>query len=285
MKKITKFFLNVTSVSLILSIATLNALQLTVVGQAAPNVDSQPITQPGRVRFVEPTEGNLSSPNDRQPEITQPGGPRSTEYIDDPPPPTIEQRVRRRMCGSNSELSLTSLVPKNKIGRTVSDYPTFFFYLPQTHAEIAEFILKDESDNLIYEQALTIKNLSGVIGVSIPANTNVPPLEVGKSYTWKFTVVCDPEDRSSDQLETGIVRRVELSAEILGELDAADDPRQKTVIYAEKGIWQDALGTLAAARRANPKDTGLAADWESLLESATLGEIAKEPIVEMEAQP
>jgi hypothetical protein len=63
------------------------------------------------------------------------------------------------------------------------------------------------------------------------------------------------------------------------------DPRQKAVIYAENGIWQDALSNLAAARRANPNDTDLAADWESLLDSVALPEIAKEPIVEMEAQP
>jgi hypothetical protein len=109
-------------------------------------------------------------------------------------------------------------------------------------------------------------------------------LEVGKNYTWKFTVVCDPEDRSSDQLETGIVRRVELNAEILRKLENAN-PRQKTVIYAENGIWQDALGTLAAARRANPNEPVFQTDWESLLDSVTLGEIAKEPIVEMEAPP
>jgi hypothetical protein len=187
-------------------------------------------------------------------------------------------------CATSNQVNLTALVPKNKIGRTVSDYPTFFFYLPQTDAELAELILEDESGNEIYREDLTIKNLSGVIGVSIPANTNVPPLEVGKSYTWKFTVVCDAEDRSSDQLETGIVRRVELSPDILSQLEVAD-PRQKAVIYAENGIWQDALSNLAAARRANPNDTDLAADWESLLDSVALPEIAKEPIVEMEAQP
>src|SRR4028118_1533989 len=263
MKIITKFILNLTSVGSIVLIATLNPSQFAVMGQLIPELPpggDKPDTESGGPRFIQPTED-----------------------IDGPP--TGRVRSVRGGCASSSQLNLTALVPKNKIGRTVSDYPTFFFYLPQTDAELAELILEDESGNQIYQQDLTIKNLSGVIGVSIPANTNVPPLEVGKSYTWKFTVVCDPEDRSSDQLETGIVRRVELSAEILGELDAADDPRQKTVIYAEKGIWQDALGTLAAARRANPKDTGLAADWESLLESATLGEIAKEPIVEMEAQP
>jgi hypothetical protein len=260
MKKITKFLIHLTSIAAVVSSATLNISQLAVVGQ--PNLDlppGQPPTEPGGPRFIQPTE-----------------------EIDDLP----ARRVRslRGGCASSSQLSLTALVPKNKIARTVSDYPTFFFYLPQTEAELAEFILEDESGNQIYQQDLTIKNLSGVIGVTIPANTNVPPLEVGKNYTWKFTVVCDPDDRAADQLEIGVVRRVELSADILSQLENAD-PRQKTFIYAENGIWQDALSNLAATRRANPNAPVFQTDWESLLDSVTLGSIAKEPIVEMEAQP
>jgi hypothetical protein len=109
MKKITKFLLNVTSVGSILSIATLNALQLTVVGQPTPNVDGQPITQPGRVRFVGPAEDNLSSPNSR-----------------------LLWGVHAGLtCDSRGKRKLTALVPKSQIGRTVSEYPVFFFYLPK----------------------------------------------------------------------------------------------------------------------------------------------------------
>ncbi len=260
MKKITKFLIHLTSIAAVVSSATLNISQLAVVGQPNLNLPpGQPPTEPGGPRFIQPTE-----------------------EIDDLPAGTV--RSLRGGCASSSQLSLTALVPKNKIARTVSDYPTFFFYLPQTEAELAEFILEDESGNQIYQQDLTIKNLSGVIGVTIPANTNVPPLEVGKNYTWKFTVVCDPDDRSSDQLESGIVRRVELSADILRQLENAD-PRQKIFIYAQNGIWQDALSNLAAARQANPDDPELTADWESLLDSVTLGEIGKEPIVQIEPQP
>jgi len=259
MKKITKFLLHLTLIAAVLSSATLKISQLAVVGQPIINTPTEPDnTQPGGPRFVPPRED-----------------------IDAPPPRRI--RSVRGGCASSNQVSVTALVPQNKIGRTVSDYPTFFFYLPQIEAELGEFILEDESGNQIYQQDLTISNLPGVIGVSIPANTNVPPLEVGKNYTWKFTVVCDPEDRSSDQLESGIVRRVELSADILRQLENAD-PRQKTFIYAENGIWQDALSNLAAARQANPDDPVFQTDWESLLESVTLGEIAKEPIVEIEPQ-
>jgi len=263
MKKISTFLLNVISVGSIVSIPILYASQFVVMGEVIPNLpsDDKPPTVSAGPRFIQPTEDIelRSRPNEKP-------------------------RVVRGKCGDLPEASFTALVPENKRGRTVSEYPTFFFYLPQPNAELAEFILEDENGNLIYGQALTIKNLSGVIGVSIPANTNVPPLEVGKKYTWVFSLVCNPEDRSGDKVEKGTVRRVELSADILGELENAD-PRRKTVIYAENGIWQDALGTLAAARRANPNDTDLAADWESLLDSVTLREIAKEPIVERKAQP
>ncbi|MEG4532742.1 DUF928 domain-containing protein [Microcoleus sp. D2_18a_D3] len=260
MKTITKFILNLTSVGSIVLIATLNASQLAVVGQPTPDVDGKPITQSGGPRFSQPTED-----------------------IDELPP-TQPGRPVRGGCASISQLGLTALMPTNKMGRTVSDYPTFFFYLPPTEAESAEFTLQDPSGKEIYKQALTISNLSGVIGVSIPANQNVPPLEVGKSYRWNFTVICDSLDRSADQIEIGTVRRVELSADIRSKLEQAD-PRQKTVIYAENGIWQDALSTLAAARRDQPNDTTFKADWESLLDSVTLGEIAKEPIVPTQPQP
>ena len=176
------------------------------------------------------------------------------------------------------------MIPENKIGRTVSEYPVFFFYLPQTEAPEAEFVLKDENGNQIYQTILKINNSSGVIGVSIPANKNVSPLQVDKNYRWSVALICDAIDRSADVLEEGIVRRVELSADIRSQLDRAD-PRQKTVIYAKNGIWQDALSTLVAARRANPNDTALKADWESLLDSVKLNQIAKEPIVPIEAQP
>lgn len=261
MKTITKFLINLTSVSSIVLIATINISQLAVVGQPIINTpDRPPNPIPGGPRFIQPTED-----------------------IDERPP-TQPGRPVRGGCASISQLGLTALVPKNKMGRTVSDYPTFFFYLPPTEAESAEFILKDQSGNQIYKQDLTISNLSGVIGVSIPANQNVPPLEVGKSYTWNFTVICDSQDRSADQIEIGTVQRVELSADIRRQLDQAD-PRQKTVIYAKNGIWQEALSTLAAARQANPNDTELAADWESLLDSVTLGKIAKEPIVQTKPEP
>jgi len=257
MKKITKFIIHLTSMAAVVSIATFNISQLAVVGQAPINPRGKPErTEPGGPRFVPPREDNLS-PGDL-PRVTR----------------TASKCVK-------GEIEFTVLIPENKIGRTVSEYPLFFFYLPQTEAELAEFVLKNENGNPIYQTTLKTNNSSGVIGVSLPANKNVSPLQVGKNYRWSVALICDAQDRSADVLREGIVRRVELSADIRSQLDQAD-ARQKTFIYAQNGIWQDALSNLAAARRANPNDAKLIDDWESLLDSVKLNQIAKEPIVQIE---
>src|SRR4028118_52168 len=159
MKRITKFILNLTSGGSIVLIATLSPSQFAVMkGVSRPPVEGGPGgTESGGPRFIQPREDM------------------------DTPPPTIKRNVR----GCN--VDVTALMPENKIGRTVFDYPTFVFYLylpkteeteeteAETRVKLAEFILKDESDKQIYQQNLTISNLSGVIGVSIPADKNVPP--------------------------------------------------------------------------------------------------------------
>lgn len=260
MGKMTNFRINSIAFGSILLIGAFNACQFASLGQVMPDEVGKPRTVPGGPRFVQPAEDlDRSSPI----------------------PAT---RSLRGSCDIKDQLNLTALVPQNKVARTVSDYPTFFFYLPKTEAKSAEFMLLDKSGKPIYQQTLTISNLSGVIGISIPANKNVNPLKVGESYRWSFTVICDSEDRSIDLTELGTVRRVELSADIRSQLEKAN-PRQKTVIYAENGIWQDALSNVAAALRAQPSDAALKADWESLLDSVTLGKIAKEPIVQNEPQP
>ena len=261
MKKITKFLINLTSVGSIVLIATLSASQFAVMGLPTPKIDgTKPITESAGPRFIQPTEDNLS-----------PGDPGRT--------------TRGPVPCEKGKIKLTALIPENKIGRTVSEYPEFFFYLPQTDAQLAEFVLQDENGNQIYQTTLKINNSSGVTSVNIPTNQNVSPLQLGKNYRWSVALICDAQgDRSADVFEEGIVRRVEVSADIRSQLEKAN-PRLKAIIYAQTGIWQDALSTLVAARRANPNDAALAADWKILLDSVNFGEIVAEPIVPIDLQP
>ncbi|WP_236506240.1 DUF928 domain-containing protein [Tychonema sp. BBK16] len=264
MKKITKFIINLTSVGSIVLIATLSPSQFAIMGQPTPKVDGKPITQSGGPRFSQPMEDNLS-PN-----------------LGSPSQPTTRGGCTINKDQNNKDL--IPLLPQSKIGQTISEYPIFFLYLPETEAKVAEFVLQDDKGKQIYQTTLKLKKSSGVIGVSIPTNQNISPLQIEKNYTWSVSLICDPDDRSKDVFEKGTVRRVEVSADIRRQLQKAD-PRLKAVIYAQTGIWQDALSTLVAARRANPNDPDLAADWKILLDSVNLNEIVPEPIAPIDPKP
>jgi len=52
----------------------------------------------------------------------------------------------------------------------------------------------------------------------------------------------------------GWIDRVEPSPELAQQLDGASEV-DRAILYAEHGMWYDAVATLAALRRSRPEDT------------------------------
>lgn len=75
-----------------------------------------------------------------------------------------------------------------------------------------------------------------------------------------------------------MVQRVNLSPAVAQQLQTAQ-PRQKVAIYAENGIWHEAINTLAELRQQNPQDVSLQTQWKDLLEEIGLGDISGVAIV------
>lgn len=175
--------------------------------------------------------------------------------------------------------ALTVLIPENQVTLTTSLYPTLFFYLPATQAQEALFILYDENEREIYRSIFSIKEMSGLLKLSIPDGFTSPKLEEGKNYYWQFSMFCDPNNPSLDPFVDGWVQRVPLTEDISNNLATASDS-EKVDIYTAAGIWQDALTTLADLRQNNPNNQNLAAQWNQLLENIGLEKIAQEPIIQ-----
>ncbi len=198
------------------------------------------------------------------------------------PTPAITRRSGRRRPASArgpclpSEKSLTALMPETNLGLTVATHPTFFFYIPQTTATSAEFVLLDEANNhKVYETTFTITGTPGIVSVSLPASKTLPPLEIGKDYHWYVSVICDPDDRSGDVYVDGWVQRVEPTPSLMSQLEKAS-PAERVALYRKNGIWHDTLTFLAEGRRLNPSNSALAAEWATLLRSVGLEKIAQE---------
>ncbi|MDF5740020.1 MAG: DUF928 domain-containing protein [Nostoc sp. S13] len=175
---------------------------------------------------------------------------------------------------------LNKSTPIDVWGLTTEEHPTFWFYVPyiKNFANLsAEFVLQDQEENDVYRHAIALRTTPGVIDVPLPST--VAPLQVGKIYRWYFKVYCYQQDQTIPPTYVeGDIQRVILSSSEESQL-AATDPREKIAIYAALGIWYDSLTILAQIYKANPQDTSLAADWQSLLQSINLGNIATAPLV------
>jgi hypothetical protein len=178
--------------------------------------------------------------------------------------------TRGAQCTDWQDLPLTSLVPTNNLGVTVSTDPTLFLYVPKGIAQSAELTVLDEGGNPVYQETFALLGTPGVIGVQIPADVS---LDVGKTYEWEFALICDPQDRERDRRIWGSLQRVELSQDLKRRVEQAI-PLEQAKLYAQERIWHEALSILAQLRSSNPKE------WETFLKSVGLEEVAAKPLVE-----
>lgn len=185
--------------------------------------------------------------------------------------------VRGRPPCVRGNIPLTALAPSNNLGTTVSGNPTLFWYVPQTEAKSAKFVMLDNQENEIYTTILPLKGTPGVVKLSLPANVSLQP---GKDYTSELTLNCDSENPSPQEFVQGLVKRTELNAEQKTQLAAATEPLQKAKVYAQAKIWQETLTILAQLRSTRPNDPKIRDAWQELLMSVELEEIATEPLLE-----
>jgi hypothetical protein len=94
-------------------------------------------------------------------------------------------------------------------------------------------------------------------------------------YRWYVAIVPDDARRSRDVLAGGIVQRVEPTVD-LGERVARAPKEQLPQVYAEAGLWYDALDALSAVIERAPGDVALVKQRAGFLAQAGLPQIAQE---------
>jgi Domain of Unknown Function (DUF928) len=222
---------------------------------------SKKVANTGQIQFIRPT----------LPPGNAPGGRRTGGG-------------RRDSCPDMNP-KLTALVPvteadsiTNVWGLTSAERPTFWFYLPYTKSSKypTEFILQDSDGETKHQVDITLPEKPGIISVSIPKS--VTPLAIGKQYRWFLKVYCNEQKKSLPIYVEGVINRVNLNAIATQQLRTAT-PQQQVAIYAQNGIWYQALATLLELRQNNPKDETLQNTWETLLTEIGLIEIADKPLI------
>jgi hypothetical protein len=191
------------------------------------------------------------------------------------PPVSVGAATRGYDC-IKSKKKLTPLIPQNQLGLTVSEHPTFFWYTPGSAAEKARFRLKNNDKKIIYEAVLSLPKESGIMGFTLPINS--PAIEIDKTYQWDLTLICDEDDFSNNPRISGWVERIQpdtFLSQTLAKADVSKLPR----IYAEAGIWHEALISLVQLRLNEPNNLITRMNWRKFLKSVDLQDLATEPLV------
>ncbi|MBD2357575.1 DUF928 domain-containing protein [Tolypothrix sp. FACHB-123] len=197
-------------------------------------------------------------------------------------PPSAGGATRGSYCVQKNQL-LTPLLPKENIGLTFSERPTFFWHVPANTVKTAQFSILAEGDensiedDVVYEATLNVPNKAGIMKFTLPEGSS--PLKVGKRYHWYLTLICDRQNPPRNPSTEGWVERTQPEATLSKALEQADI-RKRPALYAEAGIWHEALTSLVELRCAEPNNFKVTSDWRRFFLSVNLSQFASEPILD-----
>lgn len=136
-------------------------------------------------------------------------------------------------------------------GLTTQEQPTLSWYISRPTTAKVELTLHRENE----AKPLLTSSLPGVsrAGIqSIRLAKEGVKLELDVEYEWVVALVVDPGNRVKDVVASGVVKRVPATAALRQALAA--QPAAQASLYAEHGLWYDALQTLLERWEANPSD-------------------------------
>lgn len=181
---------------------------------------------------------------------------------------TIGECISR---AEKSAIPFTPLLPDSTSGLTTAAYPMILAYLPETSANKVFFSWQDEDGNEHYQTILPMEQESGIISLTLPETA--PPLQVGKNYQWALALMCDGKLQPDSPIVRGEIRRVQMASSLSDRLQTADN-LETAAIYGEAGIWYETASTMAQLVEKRPDDAFLVANWQDLLTSVGLEQVA-----------
>jgi hypothetical protein len=188
-----------------------------------------------------------------------------------------------KSCAQDLAVPLTLLTPAataDSIPETTLAEPPLFLYLtkPKTlvmtlmeHPTLGspvKGVTKKWTESIAVEQ-------TGII--QLPYPTGQPPLEIGKTYSWRVEIDCGanlPEKQRYTGQTESVLSRVEAPRSLQMRVKSATSPRQRADIYATAGLWTETLVSTAEAM-SNGQDPAAEKDLLALLEQVGFAKIAK----------
>jgi len=171
-------------------------------------------------------------------------------------------RVGGGTRGGTNVFVLSVLAPDHS-GFTTNEQPALYWYISNGTSLPIELTLMDpQGVQPILETKLPAPAKGGIQRVRL-ADYNVH-LAQGAAYRWFVAVVPDADRRSKDILAGGAIERVEMPADVKAKLAQAGK-NETPFVYAQAGLWYDALRSISELIDAAPQDQDLRKQRTALL--------------------
>lgn len=192
------------------------------------------------------------------------------------PPPNREDRAQRtqgagsRGCSESQPVSLNLITPNNHVPTTVSGRPTFLWYV-SAPVSMRFSLVEPGVANPVFNTKLQAKK-SGIVQLGI--QSKIPELKEGKEYRWTVSIICNEEHPSENIYARAWIERVSKTPILIQTLNVVNEERELAAVYAQSGVWYDAIATAYKASQDKPRDPQDLEYFLALLRQVGLSNIA-----------
>jgi hypothetical protein len=190
--------------------------------------------------------------------------------------PVIKGAASVRVTGGSrgtgeSSVTLDVLAP-DEIGITTQEQPSLFWYQSKpANAKFELTLLQDKQVKPLVQVKIERSSKAGIQRLKL--SDHGAKLAVGVEYQWVIALVTDADNRSKDLVASGVIKRIEPDADLKAKLASAA-PAATPGVYADAGIWYDALGLLSDQIDADPGNQALRQTRADLLRQVGLNTAA-----------
>lgn len=169
---------------------------------------------------------------------------------------------------------------------TLSEYPTFWFYIPYGSSDIRymEFVLLNRDETTTIYRTAILLTQPGIIRIRVVPSEAGTPLSINTTYRWQLKFDCQPDTLSGfDGVLGGWIRRVSEPPGLQGRLSMPG--AQAHSVYERNFIWYDAVNSLAEVYFNAPQNGELHNAWTDLMTQLGHEDLASENFSEASQVP
>jgi hypothetical protein len=201
-------------------------------------------------------------------------GPRAPAPVPVYVPPEVGSplgRVGASTRGAGRQATLQLLAPDH-LGVTTAEGPTLYWYLAQPTKTRIDLTISDESSvEPLLDLELPTPATAGIHALRL--SDHGVRLAPDANYQWSVSLVPDPAQRSKDFVVSAWIRRSAPAATLRDRIAAATS-EGRAFVFAESGVWYDAIEAASAQIASDPGNPTLRLQRAALLEQVGLSDVA-----------